>query len=70
MTVSASPRGAAGPGAAAAAVPDDENVRVVVRVRPMNDTEKNQDYRNIVHVDTINGSIQVHSVPVTGSISL
>ena len=69
MTVSASPRGAAArvgcPGAAAA-VPDDENVRVVVRVRPMNDTEKNQDYRNIVHVDTINGSIQVHSVPVTG----
>ena len=37
----------------------DENVRVVVRVRPMNDTEKNQDYRNIVQVDNINGSIQV-----------
>ena len=56
MTVSAaSPRGASAKLGAA----DDENVKVVVRVRPMNDTEKNQDFRNIVRVDTINGSIQV-----------
>ena len=55
MTVSAaSPRGASAKLGA-----DDENVKVVVRVRPMNDTEKNQDFRNIVRVDTINGSIQV-----------
>ena len=37
----------------------DENVKVVVRVRPLNDKEKKDDYRNIVHIDTIHGTIKL-----------
>jgi len=34
---------------------ESENVKVVVRVRPLNDSEMHSDYRNIIHVDAING---------------
>ena len=36
-----------------------ENVKVVVRVRPLNDKELAADYRNIIVVDSINGSIKL-----------
>lgn len=32
-----------------------ETVKVVVRVRPLNTAEKQENYKNIVHVDSING---------------
>ncbi len=32
-----------------------ENVKVVVRVRPLNDKELAADYRNFISVDSING---------------
>ncbi len=38
---------------------DCENVKVVVRVRPLNDKEMSADYRNIVHVDSINGTVKL-----------
>jgi hypothetical protein len=34
-----------------------ENVKVVVRVRPLNDKELAADYRNIISVDSINGMV-------------
>ena len=40
----------------------DENVKVVVRVRPLNDSEKSSDYRSIVHVDIINGMVKLENV--------
>lgn len=36
-----------------------ENVRVVVRVRPLNDTETTNGYKNIAKVNTIDGTIKV-----------
>lgn len=36
-----------------------ENVKVVVRVRPLNDKEMSADYRNIVYVDAINGIVKL-----------
>lgn len=36
-----------------------ENVRVVVRVRPMNEKESAAGYRNIVEVDSVNGTVIV-----------
>ena len=36
-----------------------ENVKVVVRVRPLNDKELAADYRNIISVDSINGSVKL-----------
>ena len=41
---------------------DSENVKVVVRVRPLNDQEKTADYRNNVHVDSINGSVKLENL--------
>ena len=38
---------------------DPENVKVVVRVRPLNDKEMLADYRNIIHVDSINGTVKL-----------
>ena len=38
---------------------DCENVKVVVRVRPLNDKEMSADYRNIIHVDAINGTVKL-----------
>lgn len=43
-------------------VKDSENVKVVVRVRPLNDQEKTADYRNNVHVDSINGSVKLENL--------
>lgn len=40
-------------------VKDCENVKVVVRVRPLNDKEMSADYRNIVYVDAINGIVKL-----------
>ena len=40
-------------------VKDCENVKVVVRVRPLNDKEMSADYRNIVNVDAINGTVKL-----------
>ncbi len=37
----------------------DDNVRVVVRVRPFSQDEKNSKYKQIVHVDSINGSVKL-----------
>ena len=37
---------------------ESENVKVVVRVRPLNDSEMHSDYRNIIHVDAINGTVK------------
>ena len=39
-----------------------ENVKVVVRVRPLNDSEKSSDFRSIVHVDNINGMVKLENV--------
>lgn len=39
-----------------------ENVKVVVRVRPLNDSEKSSDFRSIVHVDSINGTVKLENV--------
>jgi hypothetical protein len=36
-----------------------ENVKVVVRVRPLNEKELAADYRNIISVDSINGSVKL-----------
>ena len=36
----------------------DDNVRVVVRVRPFNNGEVDAGYREIVHVDPIHGTIK------------
>jgi hypothetical protein len=36
-----------------------ENVKVVVRVRPLNDKEMSADYRNITTVDAINGTVKL-----------
>jgi len=36
-----------------------ENVKVVVRVRPLNEKEMAADYRNIIQVDSINGTIKL-----------
>ena len=38
---------------------DSENVKVVVRVRPLNDSEMSADYRNIIQVDSINGTVKL-----------
>ena len=38
---------------------DSENVKVVVRVRPLNDKEMSADYRNIIQVDSINGTVKL-----------
>ena len=40
-------------------IKDCENVKVVVRVRPLNDKEMSADYRNIVNVDAINGTVKL-----------
>ena len=40
----------------------DENVKVVVRIRPLNDKEMNADYRNIIDVDGIHGTIRLHNL--------
>ena len=39
-----------------------ENVKVVVRVRPLNDSEKSSDFRSIVHVECINGMVKLENV--------
>ena len=39
-----------------------ENVKVVVRVRPLNDSEKSSDFRSIVYVDNINGMVKLENV--------
>ena len=41
---------------------ESENVKVVVRVRPLNDSEMHSDYRNIVHVDAINGTVKLENL--------
>jgi hypothetical protein len=41
-----------------AGVDDDDNVRVVVRVRPFNQDETVAAYKNIVQVDGIHGTIR------------
>ena len=38
---------------------DSENVKVVVRVRPLNDSEMSADYRNIIQVDSINRTVKL-----------
>ena len=39
-----------------------ENVKVVVRVRPLNEKEHAADYRSIIHVDSINGSVKHNKI--------
>ena len=39
-----------------------ENVKVVVRVRPLNEKEHAADYRSIIHVDSINGSVKLNNL--------
>ena len=41
---------------------ESENVKVVVRVRPLNDSEMHSDYRNIIHVDAINGTVKLENL--------
>lgn len=38
-----------------------ENVKVVVRVRPLSETEKNSNFKNIISVDSVNNSIKIAS---------
>lgn len=38
---------------------DDDKVRVVVRVRPFNKSETKEAYANIVHVDSLQGTIRL-----------
>ena len=37
----------------------DDNVRVVVRCRPLNDKEVGQGFKSIVNVDEMRGTLQV-----------
>ncbi|GFW96012.1 kinesin-like protein KIF3A [Trichonephila clavipes] len=37
--------------------PEAENIKVVVRCRPMNETEKVANYKNIVNVNQVEGSV-------------
>lgn len=39
--------------------PEVDNVRVVVRCRPMNETEEEQGYRNVVTVDSRANSVSI-----------
>ena len=39
-----------------------ENVKVVVRVRPLNEKEMGADFRNIISVDSINGMVTLQNL--------
>ena len=49
--------------------PRSENVKVVVRVRPLSESEKNTGYFNIVTVDSVNNGITISNKNVASSIN-
>lgn len=47
--------------------PRSENVKVVVRVRPLSESEKTAGYKNVVKVESVNNSIILRQQPNSGN---